>query len=206
MTTVLPRQYHPELLIFIRHGQTDWNAEGRMQGQRDIPLNATGQMQARQNGQHLKVYLEREQIDPAGLDFVASPLGRTRMTMELARREMGLPPSGYRIEDCLLELTFGSWEGSTLQELAGENPELVAKRKADKWDFVPPGGESYRMLTERIGDWLQTVSRPSVVVAHGGVFRALRGLLEGLEVHAVPTLNVPQDVVFVWRNNRFEEL
>ncbi|WP_417676161.1 histidine phosphatase family protein [Roseibium sp.] len=207
MTSVLPRLHNPDLLIFLRHGETDWNAEGRMQGQKDIPLNATGMEQARRNGQRLKAYLEDERIDASDLDFLASPLGRTRMTMELARTEMGLVPGAYRLEDRLKELTFGSWEGSTLEEIAETAPELVEQRRTDKWGFVPPGGgESYEMLAQRIGGWLQTIDRPSVVVAHGGVFRVLRGLLEGLDRRRVPKLPVPQDVVFIWRDGRLEEI
>ncbi len=207
MTSLLPRLHNPDLLIFIRRGQTDWNAEGRMQGQKDIPLNATGRDQARRNGNRLKLFLEDARIDPADLDFMASPLGRTRMTMELARTEMGLAPEAYRLEDRLKELTFGSWEGSTLEEIAETVPDLVEQRRVDKWGFVPPGGgESYEMLAQRIGGWLQTVDRPSVVVAHGGVFRVLRGLLEGLECRRVPKLPVPQDVVFIWRDGRLKEI
>lgn len=207
MTSVLPRLHNPDLLIFIRHGETDWNAEGRMQGQKDIPLNATGMEQARRNGERLKAYLEDARIDPSDLDFLASPLGRTRMTMELARQEMGLVPETYCLEDRLKELTFGSWEGNTLEEIAKTAPDLVERRRADKWGFVPPdGGESYEMLSHRIGGWLKTIDRPSVVVAHGGVFRVLRGLLEGLDRLSVPKLPVPQDVVFVWRDGRLVEI
>jgi len=206
MTSLLPRLHNPDLLIFLRHGETDWNVEGRMQGQKDIPLNTTGLEQARRNGRRLKAYLEDERIDPSGLDFLASPLGRTRMTMELARTEMGLAPEAYRLEDRLKELTFGSWEGRTLEEIAETAPDLVARRRTDKWGFVPPGGESYEMLSRRIGGWLVTIDRPSVVVAHGGVFRVLRGLLEGMDRLSVPKLPVPQDVVFIWRDGRMEEI
>ena len=59
-------------------------------------------------------------------------------------------------------------------------------------------------FAERIGRWLVTVDRPSVVVSHGGVFRVLRGLLEGLDTVSVPKLDVPQDKVFVWRKGAFE--
>lgn len=174
-----------------------------MQGQRDIPLNAVGEAQAQGNGERLKAYFAGEALDPESFDFVSSPLGRTRRTMELLREKMGLKSDGYRLEDQLKELTFGRWEGSTLEELADDEPQLVMSRRADKWGFVPPGGESYEMLTGRIGEWLKTVDRPSVVVAHGGVFRVLRGLLEGLETAHVPKLDVPQDKVFVWRDSRF---
>ncbi|WP_417671924.1 histidine phosphatase family protein [Roseibium sp.] len=203
MTTCLPKLHDPEFLVFIRHGQTDWNAEGRMQGQMDIPLNATGESQARNNGERLKAFFQSEDLDPAVFEFVASPLGRTRKTMELLRTSMGLEAQSYRLEDQVKEITFGQWEGSTLEELADTAPDLVQARREDKWAFQPPGGESYEMLTGRIGTWLRTVDRPSVVVAHGGVFRVLRGLLEGMEVVRVPKLDVPQDKVFIWRNSGF---
>lgn len=200
----LPRLHDPNLLIFIRHGQTDWNAEGRMQGQRDIPLNAVGVGQATDNGKRLGRYLQQHDIDPGDLDFVSSPLVRTRRTMELLRGAIGLPAEDYRLEGELREITFGSWEGFTLEEIADEEQDLILQRRANKWAFVPPGGESYEMLAERIGSWLKTVQRPSVVVSHGGVFRVLRGLLEGLDRYAVPKLAVPQDKVFVWGNGAFK--
>jgi probable phosphoglycerate mutase len=212
MTTVLtslksenlPKLHNPDLLIFVRHGETDWNFEGRMQGQRDIPLNATGRSQASRNGEQLRAFLSREGIDPVTLDFVSSPLGRTRATMERLREAMGLDPNAYRLEDQLKEITFGAWEGFTLEELAEEEQDLILQRRADKWGFVPPGGESYEMLADRIGLWLKTVDRPSVVVSHGGVFRVLRGHLEGLDKVTVPKQDVPQDKIFVWRDGGFE--
>ncbi|MCX2723721.1 histidine phosphatase family protein [Roseibium salinum] len=203
---LLPKLHDPELLIFVRHGQTDWNAEGRMQGQRDVPLNAIGEQQAAGNGERLNAFLEGQQIGHETLDFVSSPLGRTRATMELLRKAMGLDPSVYRLDDQLKELTFGEWEGFTLEELADEEQDRILRRRADKWGFVPPSGESYEMLAKRIGVWLKTVEKPSVIVSHGGVFRVLRGMLEGLDVNAVPRLDVPQDKVFVWRNGRFQEV
>ncbi len=80
----------------IRHGQTDWNAEGRLQGQKDIGLNDKGRAQARHNGATLRM-LVGDRVDQ--FDFVASPLSRTRETMQLARREMGLDPLAYRTDD-----------------------------------------------------------------------------------------------------------
>ncbi|HEV7284349.1 MAG TPA: histidine phosphatase family protein, partial [Kaistia sp.] len=137
-------------LIFIRHGETDWNAEGRFQGQRDIPLNAHGRNQAQRNGRALA----EQMPEAAGFDFVASPLERTRQTMEIARSAMGLDPSGYRLDPILKEITFGRWEGYTAPELMQRWPDLVAERDVDKWGFQPPQGESYAMLSVRIGTWL----------------------------------------------------
>ena len=77
------------LLYYIRHGETDWNRESRLQGQRDIPMNANGRAQARRCGEILRELLAREPSDRAP-DFVSSPLGRARETMELARAALGL--------------------------------------------------------------------------------------------------------------------
>ena len=108
-------------IIFIRHGETDWNAEGRFQGQKDIPLNARGRAQARRNGETLIAAIP----DVVEFDFVASPLYRTRETMEIARGAMGLDPAGYRTDPILKEITFGHWEGYTAPELEVRFPDRV---------------------------------------------------------------------------------
>lgn len=160
------------LVYMIRHGQTDWNAEGRLQGQKDIPLNDTGRRQASGNGLALKDILGETAPD---FDYVASPLGRTRETMELVRAEMGLDPLAYRTDDRLVEVSFGDWEGFTISELKQTVRDKVKARARSKWDFIPPGdnAESYEILSWRVGSWFNSVERPTVCVSHGGVFRAL---------------------------------
>jgi broad specificity phosphatase PhoE len=96
-------------LIFIRHGETDWNVEGRLQGQHDIPLNGRGRDQAASAGREARKYIAREGL--TDLRYVASPLTRTRDTMELARGAMGLDPKDYALDPRLMELSFGRWEG-----------------------------------------------------------------------------------------------
>ncbi|MFN0262707.1 histidine phosphatase family protein [Tepidamorphus sp. 3E244] len=162
-------------LIAIRHGQTDWNAEGRLQGQRDIPLNETGRAQARRNGETLRTHLP----DESGWDFVSSPLGRTQETMRIVREAMGLDPQAYSLEPRIAEATFGDLEGWTMDELKAKNRPAHRARKADRWGFVPPNGESYVMLAERVTDWLESLTQPTVAVCHGGVIRIFRAMLEG---------------------------
>jgi len=180
-------------IIFLRHGETDWNAEGRLQGQRDIPLNQTGRAQALRNGRALASAFP----DLSGYDFVSSPLVRSRETMEIARTALGLDPAAYRLDDRLRELTFGEWEGFTTAELRARLPEAIAAREKDKWRFVPPGGESYHILSERVGVWLADLERPTVAVAHGGVGRVLRMLALGLDPEMVVAADFPQDRVLV---------
>lgn len=194
--------HFPHTLFFIRHGETDWNREGRFQGQQDIPLNHLGRNQARRNGLALKDYFKAEGLDPDTLDFVASPLGRTRETMELIRHAIGLKETEYRLDDRLKEICFGDWEGMTSREIKAASPELHRARQQDKWGFIQPNGESYAQLTERIRPWLTAIDRPTLVVAHGGVNRALRGLLEDIPSAEVPFQPVPQDQFYLWSDDR----
>jgi broad specificity phosphatase PhoE len=194
----------PPYLIFIRHGQTDWNAEGRMQGHKDIELNDTGRAQARRNGKALKAHVEQAGLSLGDLHFTASPMLRTLETMRIVCGELERGDSDFTVDERLREITFGVWEGFTIPELKAQSPDLVARRKADKWGFVPPEGESYKMLSDRIGAWLATVTRPTVVVSHGGVMRVVRGQLLGIPTDEVPKLDVPQDQFFVWDGSRLD--
>lgn len=195
------------LLIFVRHGQTDWNRERRLQGQRDIPLNNHGRAQARDNGRAIARWLAGRAIDPDTLDFVSSPMGRARETMELIRAGLGLAADGYRLDDRLKEITFGEWEGFTLPELERTVPDAVAARERDKWRTVPPAGESYEMLHARVRPWFLELDRPTLAVAHGGVWRALQIAIEGTDpavtARAVGA-DVRQDRFVVVERGRFE--
>lgn len=183
----------PPQIIFIRHGLTDWNAEGRYQGQIDIPLNDIGRRQARRNGYVLAEFLEHRGRQADDYHWVASPLTRTRQTMDIVREAMELPKGQYAEDDQLVEITFGQWEGRTNAEIAQKDPDGVARRKADKWGFTPPGGESYETASKRVASWLAGVKRPSIVVSHGGINRLLRGLLFSIPNKIVPEMAVPQD-------------
>lgn len=181
-------------LYFLRHGQTDWNVEYRLQGQMDIPINATGRDQARQNGRALAALLD----DPSRFRYVASPLGRTRETMNIVRQELGLPSFGYETDDRLKEVSFGLWSTHTFAELEQKEPEAVAARHADKWDFCPPLGESYAMLLKRIESWLPYMREDAVIVCHGGILRVLDHHFNGTTTEKAVQQLIPQDKIFKW--------
>jgi broad specificity phosphatase PhoE len=181
-------------LYFIRHGETDWNAEGRLQGQRDIPLNDLGRVQAAEAGVILKSLAPRAD----DLDWWVSPLGRTRETAERAREAIGLHPTYYKTDDRLKELTFGRWEGMTWRELRQVDPQGAAERKRNKWGAVPPDGESYAMLTVRVEAFLGVIRRETVLVSHGGVARALMTLIGGVPPLEAAVADIWQGKVLVF--------
>jgi probable phosphoglycerate mutase len=164
-------------LYYVRHGLTNWNTDGRLQGQHDVELNDQGRTQAVHCGEILRDLITRDGHAPADLDYASSPLIRARETMDLMRATLGLPAASYRIDDRLGEISFGEWEGLTYQDVLARDSEVVAKREGNKWRFQPPGGESYEQLAVRVGAWYATVERDTVVTAHGGTARALIGLL-----------------------------
>lgn len=164
----------PHRLILIRHGETDWNREGRLQGGQDIPLNALGRAQAAEAAGRLRDLVP----DFAGLSYIGSPMQRACETMDILRTTLGLPLGGYTIDERLRELTFGAWEGMTWREVRKAEREQAQARERDKWGFVPPGGgESYSMLAQRIRPVLEELRRETVIVSHGGVARAVLALV-----------------------------
>lgn len=193
-------------LFFIRHGQTEWNKLGRLQGQMDIPLNDTGRQQAARNGRALRAHLN-DRLDAANAPpFIASPLIRTCETMEIVREAAGLPRDGYQTDNRLREVHYGHWEGAYLSEVAETDPDGYAMRQTDKFNWQPHGGESYAMLTARVDTWLAEVDRDTVVVSHGGVSRVIRGRLLGLDWKEVPVLTVPQDQIMMIRQGEVDWL
>lgn len=182
-------------LYFLRHGETDWNAQARYQGQVDIPLNDHGRAQARRNGEALRELLPH----PAEIDYVTSPLGRTRETMAIVRTALALPVEGVRVDERLREMNYGHWEGQLAADLPTTDPDGVADRARNWWHWRPIGGESYEDLTERVSAWLATIERDTVVSSHGGVSRALRGAVVPVPREEVPRLKVPQDRVLILR-------
>ncbi|MGO9770984.1 MAG: histidine phosphatase family protein [Roseiarcus sp.] len=184
---------YPHRILFVRHGETSYNAQNRLQGQRDIPLNGKGREQASAVGRSLRGEWSGElaRLDAAGA-FYASPLMRTRQTMELARAAMGLAPERYRLCSTLKELTFGDWEGLTWAEVEARDPAAARAREADKWNFAPPCGESYAMLVERVRPWLAARRGDCFVASHGGVARAFMVILAGASSAEAENANIWQ--------------
>lgn len=143
---------------FLRHGETDWNAQGLSQGQTDIPLNAIGLAQAERAAQALR---------GTGIaTIVTSPLSRARVTAEAVARALALPIAAEDPE--LMEVRFGEQEGQPMGDWY------------DDWiagSFTPPGCEPFpelRARTARAINRATALPGPVLVVAHGALFRAFR--------------------------------
>jgi probable phosphoglycerate mutase len=127
------------------------------------------------------------------------------MTMELARGKLELPVTDYALDDRLREIGYGVWEGLTLAESEAADPEIYARRLADKWTVGPRGGETYADVQVRVRAWYDQLQSDTVAVAHGGTCRALMVSL-GLETPAsAAELYIEQGAVYVFRDGRLEK-
>lgn len=187
---------------FVRHGETDWNAEGRYQGSKDIPLNDRGRGQAALNGELLQQLLERTHRTPTDFTWYVSPLGRTRETMNLVRSRIGEPLPDLTIDPRLIEISFGDYEGQLHTELASGAMAIVGERDADFWNFRPPNGESYADVATRVLDFGASLTGPSIIVSHGGILRVLRALIEGFPYERAVNWFPPQDSVVHFQDGK----
>ncbi len=155
---------------FLRHGQTDWNLEGRFQGRSDVPLNATGHKQALNAGLLLKQHpIER---------IICSPLDRAIKTAKIVAEHISLP---VQIDDQLIERTFGSFEGLIISDVKrkhgidiNEPAAKILPTDAEQWS------ETVKRSREAIGKLLTAAPSENILfVAHHGIFRALTETLCG---------------------------
>lgn len=183
-------------LYMLRHGETAWNTERRMQGTKNSDLTERGRSQAIAMGRALRAELARE---PGPTVFLRSPLGRTRETSEIVGRELDLEPAQWRDDPRLVELSYGDWEGFSWKEIEVTHPTALADWRADPHGFSPPGGETHFELRRRSAAVLAEVvaSRTrTVIVSHGVSGAVLRGLNLGLDARAMFVLEKPQDAFF----------
>jgi probable phosphoglycerate mutase len=173
-------------IYFIRHGETDWNREGRIQGQIDIPLNDAGHQQAIAISRGLRSFLRNTRIDL----FVASPLTRARQTMGYLLREFDVPQNRVETEPAMLELAFGIWEGHFFKDLK-TNPHYP-KNPEERFRWRPQDGESYEEGLERVRQWIGRIEGPTIIVAHGAIGRCLVGLVSDLPPAAIVKAPMPQ--------------
>lgn len=178
-----------ETLYLVRHGQTLWNAESRMQGRMDSPLTEAGHAHAADNA----AWLAGESIET----MFASPLGRTRATAAIIGQHLGLEA---RFDDRLMERHCGIWEGLTLVDIERRWPDAFRSWRAEPFHFRPPGGENLPDMVKRVSpflEWLRSVpARRVAIVSHGMIGRAMLTHLLDLEPEFASTVRQPNDLVY----------
>lgn len=180
-------------IILLRHGQTQWNAQGRYQGVLNSNLTALGQAQAKENA--LKI--EKNFNLNEDLKFFSSPLGRARETSFIVAETLGIDKSEIIFDGNIQEISYGIFEGKTKIFCKTEYKKEFEERETNKWDYILEGGESYEMLTQRINVWLERVKNEKrvVLVAHEMINRALRGIYCSYDRKIMLNLRQNNDVV-----------
>jgi probable phosphoglycerate mutase len=181
------------MIYLIRHGQTEFNREDRVQGRVDSPLTELGLAQANAMGERLRALKAAEGGD---WRIDASPLGRAQHTARIVAERAGLPAPCTDAR--LIEVAYGELEGLTRAEREARFPQFAGVTGIFG---QAPGGETLAEVLARVGGWLADAQREPegghvVAVAHVGVIRVLRGLHLGLDAAGMRALDKPQDVIF----------
>lgn len=175
-------------LWVMRHGETEWNRAGRLQGHGDSPLTEAGEAQAREAGRRLAALL------PATALRLASPSGRSRATARLAFGAMA-----FETDPRLMEIGVGDWTGAHLEALGASDPELFAAPGFGWYDRAP-GGERMAGIAARVADFLadlpaRAAGRPVAIVTHGVTLRVMRAQVLGVTVADETGLHFPQGAI-----------
>ena len=177
------------MIYLVRHGQTAFNAEGRLQGHVDSPLTELGRAQAVRFGEILSG------LTAPGWRIVSSPLGRAVATAQAIRDVLGF--GEVEIEPRLIELSWGDWDGRLRADLQTQYPDAFGRTG---WAFQAPTGEAYESVQARMAGWMASLppdpERRIIAVSHGVAGRVLRGVYAGLSRTDTVVQPVPQDALF----------
>ncbi len=175
----------------VRHGQTDWNLEGRLQGQSDVPLNQTGRTEARSLAEKL-----------SGTPFKAifsSDLARAWETAEIIAGALGVPITAERR---LREINQGEWEGQLAEDIRASHDEYWEHRNVDAEHFRPPGGESVTEVAERVQAAMNQIASqyPTgeiLIVSHGLALATIICREKGIPFGNAFSV-IPENAVPIW--------
>jgi phosphoserine phosphatase len=172
-------------LVLIRHGETDWNVEGRYQGQADPPLNARGLAQAYQLAEQLKNH-------PLDLLYT-SPLKRSAQTAEIAAQLLGIP---LYMEARFMEIHQGDWQTRLRAEIEALYPELFRRWETEPWQVSPPNGETLYQVQARVVAAVEEIKQkhpndPVGIVTHRIPIALIKVQYQELDRDIVRSMHLP---------------
>ncbi|WP_298862710.1 histidine phosphatase family protein [uncultured Sulfitobacter sp.] len=182
---------YPELFI-LRHGETEWNAQGRMQGALNSALTNTGKTQAQRQAEIL------QQFDLSAFDILSSPQGRAFETAAIA---LARQVTHLRTDERLREIGVGTWAGKIRSELPGAGGFEEGPDGALELYERAPEGEGFAALEQRCAGFLTSLTRPSVLVTHGITSRMLRAIVTGEGAAGLANMGGGQGVVYHLKNS-----
>ncbi|HCH0141369.1 TPA: histidine phosphatase family protein [Vibrio parahaemolyticus] len=183
-------------IFVLRHGETEFNADKKLQGHCNSSLTSKGSDQARRVGTTLKQYVENRLFR-----VYSSTLGRALQTSQIVCEELNYSYENLNKEPRLKEFSLGEWEQRTIPSLEQEIPNLLAQ---NDWYLQAPNCETYESVRERLSSCLSDVAHDEdiVVVSHGLTGIVLRGLLLGMDYTQVWQQDLPQDAFFIIEDSR----
>ena len=179
-------------VYLLRHGQTLFNAEQRLQGHCNSDLTALGLAQAKAMADTLASLLDK----PTDWVLYSSPLGRAQQTAQIISQRLQLSNGDIQLDERLMEVGLGEWEQQRAPDLQAQYPHL--SQQILSWYLKAPGAETLQHAQQRLSNWLQDPNLPEnvLVVGHGLSGVLLRGLYAGLAEDAVWAQEIPQDAFF----------
>lgn len=187
-----------QTIYLLRHGETEFNTQGRYQGELDSPLTEMGVHQVQQNALMLKSLIG----NPNEWKIFSSPLGRVMQSTEIICETIGYDLKNVEKDNRLTEVAVGQWAGLTTKEIESSWPNLFHNTDVYNWYFNAPNGEAYDAVVNRLSAWLEDIQHiPKVIaISHGLTGRILRGIYADLKKEDALRLEVSQDVFFKLTN------
>ncbi len=182
-------------IYLLRHGQTEWNVAGRLQGKLDSVLTSVGHQQALRQAE----IIQKIQAEDVKINAFSSPQGRAMATAKLALEGIA---ASITPEARLSEISAGAWDGHFLKDIECDHAQLFKRaRNAFELMFLAPDGEGERAVRARCNAFLAELNAPAVLVTHGATLCVLRGILRGLSFDETLNLEHEQGCVYVIENS-----
>ena len=192
------------MIIIIRHGQTLWNIQNRKQGHKNSNLTLTGRMQGK-----LVAELLKKKIDIEDFKIFISPLKRVADYKKIVLKNMNLKKKvSISKSNLLKEHCFGIWEGKNEKEIEKLFPNQLKYRNKDKWNYIVPRGESYKILHKRVGEFLKkkiNKKKKYIIFTHEMVSKVLRGHLCKLKPKDILKLNHKNNEIYIYTYKKIKK-